>query len=178
MQSNLFTLFIHIYELICQEFFKRVEESRNFIDYLNSDQAVGVSLLIMNLFCRSGVSVIALLHPPDGVQFSWKASCVLALSVVSCSSLVIVNLRQSLKLTNACQVLRNIGHELKSMHPPMNIPNHNERDELDSLVLYTSTLDMKAKILQIPVKASYLSFLMISFTFSLLLLAQFGYINF
>lgn len=155
-----------------------MEESRNFIDYLNSDQAVGVSLLMMNLFCRAGVSIIALLHPPAGVQFTWKASCVLALCVVSCLSLVVVNLRQSLKLTIACEVLRNIGHELKSMHPPMNILNDNERDDLDSLVLYTSSLNMKAKMLQIPVKASYLSFLMISFTFMLLLLAQFGYINF
>lgn len=161
-----------------QEFFKRVEESRNFIDYLNSDQAVGVSLLMMNLLCRAGVSLIALLHPPGGVKFTWNATCVLALSVISCLSLVIVNLRQSLKLTNACKVLRNIGHELKSMHAPVNIPNENERDDLDSLVLYASTLDMEARILQIPIKSSYLSFLMISLTFSLLLLAQFGYINF
>lgn len=161
-----------------QEFFKRVEESRNFIDYLNNDQAVGVSLLMMNLICRAGVSIIALLHPPNGISFTWKASCVLALSVASCLSLILVNLRQSLKLTNACKVLRNIGHELKSLPPPMSITTESDRDDLDTLVLYTSNLDMEAKILQIPVKASYLSFLMISLTFSLLLLAQFGYINF
>lgn len=133
---------------------------------------------MMNLFCRTGISVIALLHPPAGVQFTWKASCVLALSIVSCLSLIFVNLRQSLKLTNACQELRNIGHELKSTHAPLNTPADNERDDLDSLVLYTSSLDMEAKILQIPVKASHLSFLMIFITFTLLLLAQFGYINF
>lgn len=162
-----------------EEFFKRVEESRSFIDYLNGDQAVGVSLLMMHLACRTGVSIIALLHPPGGVEFTWNATCVLTLSVLSCLSLIVVNLRQSLKLTNACRVLRNIGHEVKSMHPPLNIPNcKNERDDLDSLVLYTSSLDMEAKILQIPVRASYLSFLVISLTFSLLLLAQFGYINF
>lgn len=161
-----------------QEFFKRVEESRNFIDYLNSDQAVGVSLLMMNLICRTGVSVIALLHPPDGIKFTWKASCVLALSAISCLSLIVVNLRQSLKLTHVCMILRNIGHELKSLPPPISIATDQERDDLDSLVLYTSSLDMEAKILQIPVKASYLSFLMISLTFVLLLLAQFGYINF
>lgn len=144
---------------------------------------------MMNLICRTGVSVIALLHPPDGVQFTWKASCVLALCIVSCLSLILVNLRQSLRLTNACKELRNIGHELKSMHTPLssiqsttsNISENNynaERDELDSLVLYTSSLDMEAKILQIPIRASYLSFMMISLAFSLLLLAQFGYINF
>lgn len=162
-----------------QEFFKRVEESRNFIDYLNSDQSVGVSLLMMNLLCRTGVSIIALLHPPAQVRFTWKASCVLALCIISCLSLILVNLRQSLKLTEACRMLRNIGHELKSMHTPLSITaGDNERDELDSLVLYTSSLDMEARILQIPVKASYLSALMISLTFMLLLLAQFGYINF
>lgn len=157
-----------------KEFFKRVEESRNFIDYLNSDQAVGISLLMMNLLCHTGISVIALLHPPAGVQFTWKASCVLALSIASCLSLILVNLNQSLKLTNACQELRNIGHEIKSTNPPA----ENERDDLDSLVLYTSSLDMEAKILQIPVRSSCLALVMILLTFTLLLLAQFGYINF
>lgn len=162
-----------------QEFFKRVEESRNFIEYLNSDQAVGVSLLMMNLLCRTGVAVIALLHPPVGVTFTWKASCVLVLTIMACLSLVVFNMSQALKLTNACKVLRNIGHELKSLHASVDTPSAvNERDDLDSLVLYTSSLDMEARILQIPVKPSYLSFIMISLTFSLLLLAQFGYINF
>lgn len=122
--------------------------------------------------------MIALLHPPDGVQFTWKASCVLALCILSCLGLVGINLRQSLMLTNACHELRNIGHELKSMHKPLSISTDGERDDLDSLVLYTSTLDMDAKLLQIPVKASYLSSLMISVTVLLLMLAQFGYINF
>lgn len=135
---------------------------------------------MMNLLCRTGVAVIALLHPPDGVTFTWKASCVLVLTVVACLSLVVFNLSQALKLTNACKVLRNIGHELKSLHAPIDpTPSAvNDRDDLDSLVLYTSSLDMEARILQIPVKPAYLSFLMISLTFSLLLLAQFGYINF
>lgn len=93
-------------------------------------------------------------------------------------SLIGVNLRQALNLTNACRELRNIGHELKSIHKPLAISTENEREELDSLVLYTSTLDMEAKLLQIPVKASYLSSLVISMTVSLLMLAQFGYINF
>lgn len=161
-----------------KEFFKRVEESRNFIDYLNSDQAVGVSFLMMNLICRTGISIIALLHPPESVQFTWKASCVLSLCVISCFSLITVNLRQSLRLTNACGVLRNIGHELISLHSPISATSEVERSELDSLILYTSTLDMEAKILHIPVKASHLSIIVISLTFSLLLLAQFGYINF
>lgn len=133
---------------------------------------------MMNLLCRTGISVIALLHPPEGVQLSWKASCVLSLCVLSCISLITVNLKQSLRLTNSCRVLRNIGHELKSLHSPMSNSSDGERDELDSLVLYTSTLDMEAKILHIPVKASYISFMLITLTFSLLLLAQFGYINF
>lgn len=155
-----------------------MEESRSFIDYLNSDQAVGVSFLMLNLFCRTGVFLIALLHPPDGVLFSWKASLVLSFCTISCLSLIAVNLRQALALTNACKELRNIGHELKSMYKPLTITTESERDDLDSLLLYTSTLDMEAKLLQIPVKSSYLSSLMISTTVTLLLLAQFGFISF
>lgn len=85
-------------------------------------------------------------------------------------------MRQALVLTNACRELRNIGHEVKSIHKPLTTDS--ERDDLDSLVLFTSTLDMEAKLLQIPVKASYVSSLIISLTVSLLILAQFGFINF
>lgn len=133
---------------------------------------------MMNLCCRTGVYILTLLHPPAGVQFSWKASFVLTLCTLSCVSLIAVNLRQSLALTSACRELRNIGHEMKSMFKPLTMTPDNERDDLDSLLLYTSTLDMEAKLLQIPVRSSYLSSLMISLTVLLLLSAQFGYINF
>lgn len=89
-----------------------------------------------------------------------------------------MNLRQSLTLTNACKELRNIGHELKAIYKPLSITTDNDRDDSDSLLLYTSTLDMEAKLLQIPVKSSILSPLLISLAVILLLLAQFGYINF
>lgn len=170
-----------------QEFFERVEESRSFIDYLNGDQSVGVSLLILHLFCRMGLAMIALLLTPPHVTFTWKASFVLTLCVLSCLSLIVVNLRQALQLTNACTSLRNIGHEIKSMRSNQSSQLTivttttgaiQQQDDLDSLVLYTSSLDMEAKILKIPVRASCLSVFMISFTFLLLVLAQFGYINF
>lgn len=161
-----------------QEFFERVEESRSFIDYLNGDQAVGISFLMMNLFSRTGVFLFTLLHPPAGVQFTWKATFVLALCILSCVSLIAVNLKQALALTVACRELRNIGHEMKSMYKPITITTDHERDDLDSLLLYTSSLDMDAKLLQIPVRSSYLSAMMISLTIILLLSAQFGYVNF
>lgn len=151
-----------------------MEESRNFIDYLNGDQAIGVSLLMLNVLCRSGVYLIALLKPPQ--ELSREATCVFIMCVASCLSLVVVNLMQSLKLTNACKVLRNIGHELKSLHGASS--DNREREELDSLVLYCSTLDMEAKILQIPVRSSNLSIIMVSLTFTLLLMAHFQFINF
>ena len=133
---------------------------------------------MMSLFCRTGIFLIALLHPPGDIQFTWKATLVLSLCTLSCLSLIAVNLRQALTLTSACRELRNIGHELKSMYKPISIATEGERDDLDSLLLYTSTLDMEAKLLQIPVKASYLSAMMISSTVTLLLMAQFGIISF
>jgi len=133
---------------------------------------------MMNLFCRTGVSLIALIHPPVGIAFTWKASFVLALSSASCMSLIAINLKQSLALTNACRELRNIGHELKAMYKPLTIGIETESRDLDSLLLYTSTLDMEAKLLQIPIRASSLSPVLISLTIIMLLLAQFGYINF
>ncbi|CAG2123024.1 unnamed protein product, partial [Medioppia subpectinata] len=39
-----------------QEFSKRSGESRKFVEYLNSEQALGVSLLIINFGCRAVVA--------------------------------------------------------------------------------------------------------------------------
>ena len=173
-----------------QEFFKRVEESRNFIEYLNNDQAVGVSLLLLNLICRATVSTIALLHPPNDALLTMRSCFVLLITLVLWFILIFTHVRQALRLTNACQVLKNIGHELRSMHMPSTINNHtatncstlmlldNDRNDLDSLLLYTSSLKMEARILQIPVTSSLISALMVWFTFCILMLAQFGVVNF
>lgn len=158
------------------EFYKRVEESRNFIDYLNDDQAIGPSLLLLNLICRTSVYVIALIYPQE--PLTNKTTCVFLLCAFSCSILIFITLRHALRLTNACNNLRNIGHEIKSLNQNASNISDQDRAELDSLVLYTSSLHMEAKMLQIPVRASYLSLIMISITFILLLLAQFGLINF
>lgn len=135
---------------------------------------------MMNLLCRAGISLITLLHPPVGDQLTWRAACVIIFSFLTCTSLIFLNLRQALKLTKTCKELRNIGHELMSLYSPSgnSDSDKHELDELNMLLLYTSTLDMEAKILKIPVRDSFLSCLMVTLTFMLLLLAQFGHINF
>lgn len=158
------------------EFYKRVEELRNFIEYLNDDQAIGPSLILLNLICRTGVYLIALMHPQN--PLTHKTICVFALCAFSCSVLIIITLCHALRLTTACNTLRNIGHEIKSLNQNASNISDQERTELDSLVLYTSSLNMEAKMLQMPVRASNLSLIMICITFVLLILAQFGFIDF
>lgn len=130
----------------------------------------------MNIICRSGIAIITLLQPPNDALLSWKVILNLLLLIASQICLLFLNFQQALRLTNTCKVLRNIGHEMRSLSSSLSIEH--ERADLDSLLLYTSTLDMNSKIMQIPIEASYLSILMTSLTFSTLLLAQFGYINF
>ncbi|KAG9511370.1 GMP synthase [glutamine-hydrolyzing], partial [Fragariocoptes setiger] len=115
-----------------QEFFKRVEESKNFIEYLNNDQSIGVSLALMNLICKAALALIALLNPPISTAATFKSYIVLIMAFSLWLSLIVIHVRQALRLTNVCGTLKNIGHELRSMHVPSGGPD-NEKSDLDSL---------------------------------------------
>ena len=156
------------------EFYKRIEESRKFIDYLNNDQALGLSLLQVTVGCKLSVGVYAFLASSEFNRWSAFTIAIVLLSLVFWLTLFTVPLIQGIRLTSACSDLRKIGHELRSR--PFGYQETPQSD-LDSLLLYTTNLDMNAKIIRVPVKASCILIICMIFLVVILMMGQLGLLN-
>ncbi len=158
-----------------KEFSRRAEESRKFIDYLNSDQAIGVSLLIANFGCRAVVAMFGLLSQQIIVTTDIKTAVMVLTSSILWLSLLSVPVIQAVRLTNSCQNLRRIGHELRSR--PFGYQDTSQ-DDLNSLLIYTSNIKMEAKMLSIPIRASGVLTILIITMFLILFLGQINVVKF
>lgn len=157
-----------------QEFYKRVEESRKFIDYLNNDQALGLSFLQITVACKLSVGVYALLASNEFNQWSYLTVVIVLLSLFFWCTLFTVPIVQAIRLTSACCDLKRIGHELRAR--PFGYQAVSQED-LDSLLLYTTNLSMVARIIRIPVKSSCILIFCILFLMLILMFGQFGLLN-
>lgn len=153
-----------------QEFYKRVEESRKFLDYLNNDQALGVFLLLVVFVCKICIFLYELLAKNTELT----RGIIIGAAFMMWVALLLVPLIQGVRLTNVCKELKRIGHEIRSR--PFGYQD-TTRAELDSLLLYTTTLDMEAKIFHVPMRSSSLIMLFLASMVFLPLLGQINIIS-
>ncbi|XP_054166763.1 uncharacterized protein LOC128964225 [Oppia nitens] len=158
-----------------QEFSKRTGESRKFIDYLNSEQALGVALLIINFGCRAVVAIFGLLTQQVVVTNDLKIAVMVLISSLLWFTLLSVPIVQAVRLTNCCHDLRRLGHELRSR--PFGYQETTQED-LDSLLLYTCNIKMEAKMLNIPIRASGVASILVITMFLVLFLGQINFVKF
>ena len=90
-------------------------------------------------------------------------------------TLLSVPVIQAVRLTNCCQDLRRIGHELRSR--PFGYQDTSQED-LDSLLLFTSNIKMEAKMLNIPIRASGVVAILLMTTLLILFLGQINFVKF
>lgn len=81
---------------------------------------------------------------------------------------------QAAKLTSACDNLCKVGHEVRiKPFVHQDTPGY----ELDSALLYASTLKINARLFAIPVYAKHLCFILLFFASVVLILGQIHYLN-
>lgn len=85
------------------------------------------------------------------------------------NSLTHVTFFKAARLTNACSMIRAVGHEIR-IRPFVYQTTPGE--DLDSILLYTSSLKMSAKLFRIPIKGKYLCVLLTIGSISVLTLGQ------
>lgn len=76
---------------------------------------------------------------------------------------------QAARLTNACSMIQAVGHEIR-IRPFVYQTTPGE--DLDSILLYTSSLKMCAKLFKMPIKGKYLCLLLTIGSISILTLGQ------
>lgn len=89
--------------------------------------------------------------------------------------LLLMVLVQAARVTFACKSVRHIGHELRSRPFCYQTAPYSD---LDSLLNYTSTLHMSARLLLVPVRASCVATIILSVVVVFLVLGQVNVIQF
>ncbi|XP_014670003.1 PREDICTED: uncharacterized protein LOC106811008 [Priapulus caudatus] len=152
------------------EVFKEVQESHALLKTLNNQSATTVALILYNFGCYMTLCVVALVSR-DTVPYGWVTY---VCTVTSCFLWVVIFLLplvQGGRVSAACSSLSKLGHAIRAR--PFGYQDTNAQD-LDSLLLFLSTLKLQAKMFRIPVKSSFLFGIFIPVTFVLLLLCQLG----
>ena len=153
-----------------QEFYKRVEDSRKFVDYLNTDQSVGVSLLLINFIIRVAISFYEILIK----EYNNLNLIMITINSILWILLFMIPIIQAVRLTDTCNSIKKIGHELKSR--PFGYQD-THASQLDSFLLYTSSLNMKAKIFFIPIQCSYTISILLIILILVPILGQLNVVN-
>ena len=136
---------------------------------------MGVSLLIANFGCRAVVAIFGLLSQQIVVTNDIKIAIMVFISSLLWLSLLSVAVIQAVRLTNSCQDLRDIGHELRSR--PFGYQD-TPQDDLDSLLLFTSNIRLEAKMLNIPIRGSTVVSILVVLLWIVLFLGQTNFVKF
>ncbi|KAK2157885.1 hypothetical protein LSH36_183g02042 [Paralvinella palmiformis] len=146
---------------------KEIAEIEHHLRSLNYTTAVALSIVLFNFGTMSFFGAIRILEKGNGFSVLMYISTFL--SVIFWITIMILPVVQAARLSAACNSLRKVGHILRTK--PFFYQNISNQ-ELDSFLLYASSLNLRAKIFYIPVKTSYLAAIGVTAAFVLLLLFQ------
>lgn len=154
------------------EFYRGIGEARKSVRYLNRMQALGVTIQTTWVASRTVVCFYALLGTP---WTQWQRFVAAWLNVAVWFSLLLIPLVQASRLSSACNHVREVGLEL--MARPFGYANVPPSD-LDTFLLFTSSLRMQAKLCALPVTKRTVVFVFLFIGLSLFISVQLDIVYF
>ncbi|CAH1799292.1 unnamed protein product [Owenia fusiformis] len=156
-----------------QQSIKCIQETEHHLKKLNDSNATAVSIVTFNFLTMVVLGADAFLDK-DHNGFTPLMYLTTGLNLFTWFWIMSIPLLQAVLVTAACNSLRKLGHEVRAR--PF-VYQDSDRDELDSFLMYTSTLNMRAKIFKIPMRSSYICGLVVLVCFVILVLFQLGVIS-
>lgn len=141
-------------ELESLDWMREIVEFRKMLHHLNTKLSIPICFLTLLNLSYAFASVFTLLHDIDNCPiklFSLSLANILLWTIIS-----VVPLFQAAALTASCRNTQGCGH-LISIRPFVH--RHTASEELNTILLYASSLKMNAKIFRMPINVNYLCFL-------------------
>ncbi|KAH6935259.1 hypothetical protein HPB50_004828 [Hyalomma asiaticum] len=154
------------------EFYRGVEEARKGVHYLNQRQALAVTVQTIWVTSRTVVCFYALLGTP---WTHWIRFVAAWLNVFVWFSLVLIPLVQASRLSSTCRHVRELGLELTAR--PF-VYRDLPQSELDSFLLFTTSLRMHAKLCALPITKRTVIFVFLFIGASLFISVQLDIVRF
>lgn len=151
------------------DFMREINEFQNLLEYLNEELAPAVCIFtVVNLsWASAGVMWI---FNYDSVDKDTRPIVVVSvLNVLLWILASVAPFIQAARLTSACEKTKRLGHDVR-VRPfvYLDVPN----EDLDAVLLFTSSLRMQAKLFQVPISGRYLCFLLAGSGITILTLGQ------
>ncbi|KAL0272906.1 UNVERIFIED_CONTAM: hypothetical protein PYX00_005720 [Menopon gallinae] len=146
---------------------REINEYQNFLNYLNNEfaPAVCVFILLDISWAFSGSAWLYNWAESDNTPGHVYNVLITGLWTLA----AIVPFIMASFLTSACSMLRSLGHEVRTR--PF-VYQDTPAEDLNTILLYTSTLKMKCKLFRIPVSGRYLIFSLSVCAILILILGQ------
>nr|CAD7257455.1 unnamed protein product [Timema shepardi] len=136
-----------------KEMVSEIGEFRKLLKYFNEDLAPMVCIFtVVNLSCAAS-GVIWLLNYDLVDKNTIPIQGISIMNVMLWILIAIVPFIQAARVTAACRSMRSLGHEIRGR--PF-IYQEMPSAELDSILLYVSSLHMTSKLFQVPITGRYL----------------------
>ncbi|XP_068084743.1 uncharacterized protein GrlHz isoform X4 [Anabrus simplex] len=147
---------------------QEIGEFQKLLLYLNEDFApiVGIFTVINVSWAASGIVWILNYDAVD------KTAPIKGISILNVLMWVLISIApflQAARLTNACRAICHLGHEVRVR--PF-VYKDTPGEDLDSILLYTSSLRLSCKLFDVPITGRYLCVILTLSAISLLILGQ------
>ncbi|KAI4492013.1 hypothetical protein M0802_010138 [Mischocyttarus mexicanus] len=150
------------------DWMKEISEFKKLLKYFNNDMGPAVSIYTVVNLSWAIAGTIWLLQNNNEVE-SNPVTYIGIINVVLWILISIVPFIQAARLTTACSMIQSIGHEVRIR--PF-VYENTPREDLDTILLYTSSLKMCARLFRIPVAGRYLFLLLTVASITILTLGQ------
>ncbi|KYQ46949.1 Nucleolar protein 10 [Trachymyrmex zeteki] len=164
---DLFVYSINMFPSVCD--LQDIDEFKKLLKYFNDELGPAVCIYTIVNLSWAVAGIIWLFQYYINNGDTNHVTYVNVMNVVLWILISIAPFIQAARLTNACSMIRAVGHEIR-IRPFVYQTTPGE--DLDSILLYTSSLKMGAKLFKIPIKSRYLCLLLTIGSISILTLGQ------
>lgn len=148
------------------EWMRELSEFQKSIKFLNRNIGFPVCIFLMLNLIYAFSGIIFLIYNLSAIDKCCEQKIKVCIgNTISWLFVVFLPFYQAAKLNNACQSINTSGHHIR-VRP---FVHHNTLvTDLDSIILFASSLKISAKLFQIPIFGNYLCFVIVGFIITLL----------
>ncbi|XP_026288080.1 uncharacterized protein LOC113213279 isoform X1 [Frankliniella occidentalis] len=176
LQSQLLTSHLHFlrkkllqHSLQPLEFMREINEFQNLLEYLNEELAPAVCIFTVVNVSWASAGLMWIFNYDYVDKDTHPIIVVSVLNVVLWVLASVAPFIQAARLTSACEKTKRLGHDVR-VRPFVYLDTPNE--DLDAVLLFTSSLHMQAKLFQVPISGRYLCLLLAGAGITILTLGQ------
>uniref|UniRef100_A0A1Y1N7G1 Uncharacterized protein n=1 Tax=Photinus pyralis TaxID=7054 RepID=A0A1Y1N7G1_PHOPY len=153
---------------------QEISEFKKLLKYLNENLSTSACVFIFINICWALSGTLWLLGY-DHIDFqTLPISVISILNVCLWWTLILAPFIQAARLTSACKLIKTVGHEVRAR--PF-VHQGTPGSELDTILLYASSLDMSATLFKIPITGRALAFGVTVLAVSVLVIGQCHYLT-